>query len=202
MSSERVGSDKKTSGQTSTGDDVQRQARASAQQRDAASSQDPEVLARQIEDTREDLAETLDAIADRVSPKRVASRTRESLAETVKEKTAQAKVAVNGTTTAAKRLVNDKTAAAKQAVEQRRQSSGPTAASNASSVRLDADLPPVSGVEVPGLAPRTGGGAVRPTSSSAGSSSPLAGVPPQALAGAGAAVVGLLLLLRRRRKRS
>lgn len=192
MSSERVGSDEKApTGQTSTGDDVQRQARASAQQRDAASSQDPEVLARQIEDTREDLAETLDAIADRVSPKRVASRTRESLTETVKEKAAQAK-----------ELVNEKTTAAKQAVEERRQSSGPKASSNASSVRLDADLPPVSGVEVPGLAPRTGGGTVRPASSSAGSSSPLAAVPPQALAGAGAAVVGLLLLLRRRRKRS
>ena len=191
MSSERVGSDEKTSGRTSTGDDVQRQARASAQQRDASSSQDPEVLARQIEDTREDLAETLDAIADRVSPKRVASRTKESLAETVKEKAAQAK-----------ELVNEKTTAAKQAVEERRQSSGPTADPNASSVRLDADLPPVSGVEVPGLAPRSSGGAVRPASSSTGSSSPLAGVPPQALAGAGAAVVGLLLLLRRRRKRS
>ncbi|MCC5310572.1 DUF3618 domain-containing protein, partial [Staphylococcus aureus] len=34
----------------------------------------PEVLVREIEATREDLAVTLDAIADRVSPKRVAKR--------------------------------------------------------------------------------------------------------------------------------
>ncbi len=70
MSSERVDSDEKTTGQSgpgkgapSTGSDVQRQARTAAQQREADASKDPEVLAKQIEETREDLAETLDAIA-------------------------------------------------------------------------------------------------------------------------------------------
>ena len=41
----------------------------------------PEVLVAEIERTREDLAQTLDAIADRVSPKRVADRTRRQVAE-------------------------------------------------------------------------------------------------------------------------
>jgi len=209
VSSERVDSDQKTTAQSaqgapSTGSDVQRQSRTAAQQREADASKDPEVLARQIEETREDLAETLDAIADRVSPKRVASRTKESVAETVKEKVAQAKEVVNDKTAQAKQVVNDKTAQAKQAVEDRRSSSVDP---NASSVRLDqvttttaangtGTLPPVSGVEVPPLKPATG---TTRSGSSSSSGSPLDGVPPQALAGAGAAVVGLLLLLRRRR---
>ena len=56
-----------------------------------APSTDPDVLAAQIERTREDLAETLDAIADKVSPKRVAHRTTESAKEAVAEKTALVK---------------------------------------------------------------------------------------------------------------
>lgn len=47
--------------------------------REPSGSQDPAVLAKQIERTREDLAATLDAIADKVSPKRVAGRAREQL---------------------------------------------------------------------------------------------------------------------------
>lgn len=43
----------------------------------------PEVLVAEIERTREDLAQTLDAIADRVSPKRVADRTRQNVADAV-----------------------------------------------------------------------------------------------------------------------
>ena len=223
MSSERVDIDETTTGKgaPSTGSDVQRQARTAAQQREVDASKDPEVLVRQIEQTREDLAVTLDAIADKVSPKRVASRTKESVTETVKVKVAQAKEVAAEKTAQAKQVVNEKTAQAKQAVEDRR--SGGTDP-NASSVRLDttstststADatsstaagvdttLPPVTGVEVPPLRPATGtarsSGSLSPSSSSAsGAGSPLAGVPPQALAGAGAAVVGLLLLLRRRR---
>lgn len=45
---------------------------------------DPKVLADAIQDTREELAETLDAIADKVSPKRVATRTRKQVGEAVK----------------------------------------------------------------------------------------------------------------------
>lgn len=64
-------------------------------------SGDPEVLASEIEKTREDLAETLDAIADKVSPKRVTQRTKKKVtdaakssvhgaADTVKEKATMA----------------------------------------------------------------------------------------------------------------
>lgn len=46
-----------------------------------AKSSDPEVLADEIEKTREELAETLDAIADKVSPKRVGARTRKKVGD-------------------------------------------------------------------------------------------------------------------------
>ena len=43
------------------------------------------MLASEIEKTREDLAETLDAIADKVSPKRVTQRTKKKVANTAKQ---------------------------------------------------------------------------------------------------------------------
>ena len=50
-----------------------------------APAADPEALAAEIERTREDLAETLDAIAEKVSPKRVAKRTTKKVTSAVKE---------------------------------------------------------------------------------------------------------------------
>jgi hypothetical protein len=41
---------------------------------DVASSRDPEAIEHEIEQTRAELADTIDAIAERVSPRRVASR--------------------------------------------------------------------------------------------------------------------------------
>jgi len=64
----------------------------------------PEVLVREIEATREDLAVTLDAIADRVSPKRVAKRGTE-----------QAKVAA----ARAKDIVTEKAGKAREALADR-----------------------------------------------------------------------------------
>ncbi len=75
---------------------------------------DTEVLASDIEKTREELAETLDAIVDKVSPKKVAKRTtrkagaaaREGVhdaAEAVKETVASVKEKVSGTGDAAPR---------------------------------------------------------------------------------------------------
>ena len=46
---------------------------------------DPDELAAEIEKTREDLAETLDAIAEKVSPKRVAKRTTKKVTTAVKD---------------------------------------------------------------------------------------------------------------------
>ncbi|MCW2623080.1 MAG: hypothetical protein JWL64_2682 [Frankiales bacterium] len=54
----------------------------------------PEQLAAEIEQTREDLAHTLDAIADRVSPKRVAKRGTRKVTDTVKDTASSAKEAV------------------------------------------------------------------------------------------------------------
>jgi len=48
-------------------------------------SADPDELAAEIEKTREDLAETLDAIAEKVSPKRVAKRTTKKVTAAVKD---------------------------------------------------------------------------------------------------------------------
>lgn len=39
-----------------------------------AASRDPDAIAREIEQTRAELADTIDAIADRISPRRAASR--------------------------------------------------------------------------------------------------------------------------------
>jgi len=41
---------------------------------DVAATRDPDTIQREIEQTRAELADTIDAIADRISPKRVASR--------------------------------------------------------------------------------------------------------------------------------
>src|SRR5436305_2850823 len=41
---------------------------------DVAATRDPDLIQKEIEQTRAELAETIDAIADRISPKRAASR--------------------------------------------------------------------------------------------------------------------------------
>jgi len=63
-------------------------AKAPAKPRTSAAkkkSSDPDELAAEIEKTREDLAETLDAIAEKVSPKRVAKRTTKKVTAAVKD---------------------------------------------------------------------------------------------------------------------
>lgn len=59
-----------------------------------SASSDPEVLAAEIEKTREDLAETLDAIADKVSPKRVTQRAKKKVADAARTGAADASDAV------------------------------------------------------------------------------------------------------------
>jgi len=61
-----------------------------------AKSSDPERIVADIERTREELAETLDAIAEKVSPKRVAKRTTKKVADAVKETAHDAKEKVTG----------------------------------------------------------------------------------------------------------
>ncbi len=83
-----------------------RRGRTAAEQRaeqEVAAS--PEALAKEIEQTRADLAVTLDAIADKVSPKRVAKRTTQQAAETMKEGAAAAKEALISGAASAKEVV-------------------------------------------------------------------------------------------------
>src|SRR3954451_23612718 len=68
----------------------------------AAAGPDPQQLAADIERTREELAETLDAIADKVSPKRVAKRTTKKVTDAVKETAHDAAEAVKDTASTAK----------------------------------------------------------------------------------------------------
>ena len=63
---------------------------------------DPAALAAEIEKTREDLADTLDAIAEKVSPKRVAKRTTQKATSAVKDTAQHAASAVKDTASSAK----------------------------------------------------------------------------------------------------
>jgi Protein of unknown function (DUF3618) len=128
-----------------------------------AATGDTDALVRDIERTRAELAETIDAIADKVSPKRVAGRAKESLREgaaTAKERLLEAA----GT---AKGKVSESASTAKEVL------AGAVDRSGGGSVALDQDataphgvvpieppldgrpltLPPAGGVAVPRLSP-------------------------------------------------
>lgn len=49
----------------------------------AATTRDPDAIQKEIEQTRAELAETIDAIADRISPKRAASRSAQAVKASV-----------------------------------------------------------------------------------------------------------------------
>lgn len=159
---------------------------AERRQDDATSSDDPEVLTAEIERTREDLAETFDEIADRVSPKRVAERTKQTVRHAVKESAEGAKETVRAGAAAVKSTALD----AKQAVTGGSEPGGAAGGSVA-----------VSPTELGGTAPTYPSSSGKQLSSvpavPAGSASSL-GAP--AIAGAVAAVLVALLVLRRRRR--
>lgn len=187
---------------------------------------DPDTLASEIEQTREDLAVTLDEIADRVSPKRVAERGKSRAREVFAEKSAQAKEVFAEKSAQAKELVAEKTAVAKDKAasaqaavsEKTAQARGAAAARTgrgSSATNVD-DLPPVTGVAVPRLAPdrptpgtdplpsattRGGSTAVSSGSASSGASTWVSQNPTattELAAGAAVALVGLWLVRRRR----
>lgn len=181
-----------------------RRARTAAEQRHevAAASNDPEVLAAEIERTREELAETLDAIADKVSPKRVAGRTKQKVGDAVKEgadtaaSTVKAGAAhLKDAAHQAKQGVQHKVDAAKDDVESIGQADTATMSASVEPVAvvdpLGADLPLVEGA--PGLHPVPSTTDLDPYRSS-----PRLG--PPAFAGAAAAVLVALFFLRRRRR--
>lgn len=181
--------------------------RQAAAAQGAPTSQDPEVLAAQIERTREDLAETLDAIAEKVSPKRVADRTRKKVAVAVDQLKDRAVVqagAAKEAAVGAKHKVVEQAGAAKERVQGVTSGQSGSVALGADSPTAfarpvgtaDGALPPVTGKHVEGL--DLTGTADRPAyvpPAPAGE-----GVRPEYVAG-GAVALLLLLLLRRRRKR-
>jgi hypothetical protein len=156
-------------------------ARSAAEQRRAgvSTSEDPEVLAEEIERTREDLSETLDAIADKVSPKRVADRTKERVGEALKEGSDSAKETLRTGATAVKGAAVNARAAVEEKVDAVKAGSG-----DSQQVSSYAAVGPAAG----GLHP------VPPAP-------PSPWLTPPALAGATAALLVVLFVLRRRRRR-
>ena len=156
--------------------------RTAAQQRAAApSAKDPEVLAADIQRTREELAQTLDAIADKVSPKRVARRTSKRLGESVKGGAGRAEEALKTGAAAAVETVRD---AAETVKEKVAPSPDPVSSAGALADATPAPVVAPAGAELPTYRPYT---------------------PPPAsrlpvYAGAAAALAVLLLVLRRRRR--
>lgn len=147
---------------------------------------DPAVLAAEIEQTRAELAGTLDAIAEKVSPKRVAKRTKQKVADSVREGAASAKVSLVEGAAAAKEVVKDKTAKVKATPPL---SSVPDLDPSADQVPM-AELPPVGAIAVPTLAPTAPALTAGPTVNKE-----------YVVGGVAVVVLGLLLLLLRRRRR-
>lgn len=188
------------------GTPARRRPRTAAEQRQqrAVASGDPEVLADQIEKTREELAETLDAIADKVSPKRVAGRTKQKVKDGAAEKAASVKESAAEVAASVKSHAADAAASVKGSAQEKVRGSdeasvppaattGSLAAAADATVTLDpagADVPPARVTAPPSLA-------AVPPEPPFGSS---AGLPVPALAGAGAALAVVALLLWRRRR--
>jgi hypothetical protein len=164
---------------------------------------DTDALAKDIEKTREELAETLDAIADKVSPKRVAKRTTKKVGDAVKETASDAASAVKGTASDAAQAVKDSAGAAKDKVSRSDQSWGPAKPVKAAAPTVppaveDAThplpLPSAAPVEVPQIAPAGS----YPTLSASPSTPPASLVRPEYVAvGAVAALIAWLLVRRR-----
>ncbi|MCU1693080.1 MAG: hypothetical protein JWM64_2171 [Frankiales bacterium] len=180
-------------------------------------SNDPAVLAAEIEKTREDLAETLDAIAEKVSPKRVAGRTKKKVADAV----TSAKETVVEQAGAARDKVAESAGAAKDKLSEATSSGTPV--TTGGSTRIDTPtapvdvsasvppLPPVTAVSAEGLDLSPSSTTVPVVSPTPTSTFPTAPAVPytapgplvrkEYAAGAGLGVLVLLLLRRRRTRR-
>lgn len=196
-----------------------RRPRTAAEQRAESTppAKDVETLASDIDKTREELAETLDAIVDKVSPKKVAKRTGQKVSDSVKETAAKAgdslkvgAAAVAETAKGAAESVKESAIAAKEgAAAQVAEVTGksgsaqePVAAAPFAPLAEDAEALPVTSAGAladadPGVYVAPPGAEVPPytmPSPVASSKLPLYG-------GAGAALIAIVLVLRRRRRR-
>lgn len=163
-----------------------------------AASSDPEVLAQEIEQTREELAETLDAIADRVSPKKVAGRTKKA----AKDGAADAVEAVKATASTAADTVKGGVAAVKEKVSGDADPVRSASSLSDDTVSLPAAEVPVEPAPTPGA---LADAAFTVTEPAGGETPYLSTLPPSTpsrvpvLAGAGALLLLLYVLKRRRR---
>ena len=189
--------------------------RTAAQQRAAApTAKDPEVLAADIERTREELAQTLDAIADKVSPKRVARRTSKRLGESVKEGAGRAEEAFKTGAAAAVETVRDAAETVKEKVAPSPDPVTTTGLHEPVVVVSSSGYPVVAAPDprsqdtvavssAGALADATSAAVVAPAGSELPPYRPYAPPPASRLpvyAGAAAALAVVLLLLRRRRR--
>jgi hypothetical protein len=173
---------------------------------------DTEVLAQEIEQTREELAETLDAIAEKVSPKRVVARNKKAAkdgakdaVEVVKETAASAAETVKGGVASVKEKVSGDSDPVRSPL------TPATSVEVGSASPLSDDTVSLSVAEVPVEPAPTPGAladAAYTVTEPAGSETPSypVSLPPAGpsktpvYAGAGAALLVLLLLLKRRRR--
>ncbi len=173
-------------------------------------SPDPEVLAQEIEQTREELAETLDAIADKVSPKKVVGRTKKAAkdgatdaVEAVKESASSAAESVKGGVAAVKEKVTGDSNPVRSSL------APATSVEVGAASPLPDDTVSIPAAEVPVEPAPTPGAladAAYTVTEPAGGEAPyVSTLPPSApsrvpvLAGAGALLVLLYVLKRRRR---
>ena len=199
-----------------------RKPRTAAQQRAERETTQPVVVAlptseelvAEIEKTREDLASTLDEIAEKVSPKRVAKRTGKKVADQVKETAASAKDVVVETAATAKGVAADTVDAARKkggrAADPVPAPVAPAASTSLAEALAEepaevpglvpaTDLPPAAAVEVPALSTAWSG--PTPVAGSLSGGAPAGrGLPVPAPVLLGVVLVVLALLVRRRRR--
>lgn len=174
---------------------------------------DPAALAADIERTREELAGTLAAIADRVSPKQVAKRTKEKVSASVKETAGKAEEKLKTGTAAAVETVKGAADAVKETVSGQgarhgQAAPGPVAVASATHLADEPHVAVSSTSErvVPAPNPLSQGTVTIPVSSAGALVDAPASYRPAPAsklpiyAGAAAAVAVVLLLLRRRRR--
>lgn len=190
-------------------------------------SPDPDELAADIGRTREELAETIDAIADKVSPKKVAQRTSDHLKEEVREGAQSASQNIKETASSAADSVKEGASSAADSVragvaavkdkvaERRGDDEDASPLSPATSVELGSAVPvdglgdqepagtPVIGLAGgPHRAASSPGTTPKPVLGPSGLPTTVLGAPTPVVAGAGGGALLLAgLWLRRRRKR-
>ena len=116
-----------------------------------AGTTDTEVLARDIAQTREELSVTIDAIVDRVSPKKVVERSKQQAREGVQDATE----IVKGHATTAAGVVRDKALVATEVVKEKVAELKDKASGTSDSTQVRSPLAPATSVSLASATPVT-----------------------------------------------